>query len=86
MPGLRANLERRFDAWTGQVLGSRLLESEQGLLILTVAQVCRSRVLAGSIDDRVAGLIEPIRFAIVGAIGDPLADLRPARHDQTVYA
>ena len=84
--GLLANLEHRFHAWSMQVIGSDLIESEQGLLILTVAQVCRSRVLAWRIDDRMGDLIEPTRFAIASTIGDPLARLRPTRHDQTAYA
>lgn len=84
--GLLANLEHRFHTWSTQVIGSDLIESEQGLLILTVAQVCRSRVLAGAIDDRVGDLIEPTRFAVAGVIGSPLARLRPNRHDQTAYA
>lgn len=86
LPGLMGNLEHRFDAWTRQVVGSDLLETEQGLLVLTIAQVCRSRVLARGIDDRVSDLIEHTRFAIAGAIGGPLARLRTARHDQTAYA
>lgn len=84
--GQRANLDRRFHAWTQQVVGSDIIETEQGLLIFTVAQVCRSRVLAREIEDRVSDLIEPTRFAVAGDIGPPLARLRAAREDQAAYA
>ncbi len=86
LPGVAANLERRFAAWTRQVVGSDLVETEQGLLVLTVAQICRSRVLSGEIEDQVSDLIEPTRFAVAGALGAALVRLRPARRDQAAYA
>lgn len=86
LPGQVVNLDRRFAAWTQQVVGSHLMETEQGLLILTVAHVCRSRILGRGIEDRVGDLIEATRFAIAAEVGSALAELRPARSDQSAFA
>lgn len=86
LPGVRRNLDRRFATWTDQVVGSGLLESEQGLIALTLAHMSRSRLLSTEIPDSVAALIEATRFGLAPAIGTPLDRLRALRADQAAYA
>jgi cobaltochelatase CobT len=86
LPGVGANLALRFRAWSEQVQASGLLETEQGILLFTVAHICRARVLATPMDDAVVDAIEATRWGIVGAIGGDLALLRGLRADQERYA
>lgn len=86
LPGVASNLERRFQAWSKQVTGSGLLETEQGLLVFAIAHMCRSRLLMTTLDPSVAHTVEATRWGIVGAIGKDLALLRARRHDQRGYA
>ena len=85
MPGMARNLRHRFEQWSGAFHASGMAETEHGLLLYTLAQVCRSR-LSG--EPPVAGaedLIEATRAALAPVLGPALAGLRRERLDQRAY-
>ena len=84
--GLRANLTRRFAAWSHQCIAEGLLENQVGLLLFTTAHVCRSRILAEPIEERVNDHTESTRFGIYEVMGPHLLALRPAIRDQSEFA
>lgn len=84
--GVRANLRHRFESWSSAYIGEGLLENDVGLLIFSVVHVCRSRVLAEPIDERVNDHTEATRFGIYDVMGRDLLALRPAIQDQSIYA
>lgn len=86
MPGLRHNLLARFDAWSLAAHHGGLTGTARGLLLYTVAQVCRARVTGDPTTEATEDLMESTRFALAGVIGHALAGLRRSRHDQAGYA
>ena len=84
--GLRANLTRRFAAWSHQCIAEGLLENQIGLLLFTTAHVCRSRILAEPIEERVNDHTESTRFGIYEVMGPHLLALRPVIGDQAAFA
>ena len=84
--GLRANVRHRFASWSDAYIGEGLLENDVGLLVFSVVHVCRSRVLAEPIDERVNDHTEATRFGIYDMLGPDLLGLRPAIGDQAIYA
>lgn len=85
LPGVAANLGHRFAAWSQQLVAAGLLESEQGLLLFTLAHIARSRILIEPIPESVEDLIEPMRYAIGAQVGRELIRLRELRGDQAAY-
>ncbi len=85
-PGVRSNMSARFAAWSQAFVSARLHESAQGLLLLTVAQICRARVTGEPVDGVLEDLLEATRFGLVPHIGHALAALRRSRFDQRAYA
>ena len=85
-PGVRSNMSARFAAWSQAFVSARLHESAQGLLLLTVAQICRARVTGEPVDGVLEELLEATRFGLVPHIGHALAALRRSRFDQRAYA
>ena len=85
-PGARRNVRERFSAWSQAFVTARLHESAQGLLLLTVAQVCRARVTGEPMDDALLDMLEATRFGLAPHIGHALVALRRSRHDQEAYA
>ncbi len=67
MPGLRRNLRHRFERWSAAYHDSGLNESTRGLLLYTVAQVCRSRVGGEPVVEATEDLIEGTRGMLVAA-------------------
>src|SRR5690606_28320986 len=65
---------------------SGLTETSRGILLYTVAQVCRARVTGEPVLEETEDLLETTRGAIVPALGHDLAALRRHRHDQAAYA
>ncbi len=57
-----------------------------GLLLYTVAQMCRSRVTGQPILEEVEDMLEITRGALSPLIGHDLVALRRHRHDQSAYA
>ncbi len=86
LPGVRSNMLHRFDAWSLAFVRARLHESAQGILLLTVAQICHSRVTAEPVDESLTDLIEVTRFGLAPRIGVALAGLRRSRASQADYA
>ena len=86
LPGVRTNMLHRFDAWSLAFVRARLHESAQGILLLTVAQICHSRVTAEPVDESLTDLIEVTRFGLAPRIGVALAGLRRSRASQADYA
>jgi cobaltochelatase CobT len=80
--GVRRNVAERFRQWAGEFEASRSAETASGLLLYTVAQVCRSRITAEPIGDSTQDLIEQTRFALTARIGTDLGALRRNRHSQ----
>ena len=86
MPGLRHNLRHRFEQWSRAYHDSGLTESTRGLLLYTVAQVCRSRVSGEPVFEATEDLIETTRGNLAARIGHDLLGLRRERLDQAAYA
>ncbi|GAA0638443.1 cobalamin biosynthesis protein CobT [Halomonas beimenensis] len=86
MPGMAANLRRRFDAWSRDFCRSGLTEGSLGLLLYTVAQMCWSRLHARPVLEETEDYIEGTRASLVGDLGTPLAGIRRHRRDQAAYA
>ena len=86
MPGLRHNLRHRFEQWSLAFHHSGLTESARGILLYTVAQICRSRLTGEPVLEATEDLIETTRGMIVSRLGHDLAGLRRQRADQAAYA
>ena len=86
MPGVAGNLRHRFEAWSRSFHHSGLTDSARGLLLYTLAQICRARVTNEPVLDETEDLMEATRAALSPLIGHALARLRRDRHDQAAYA
>ncbi len=86
MPGLLHNLRHRFEAWSMAFYNSGLTDTVRGMLLYTVAQVCRSRVTATPVLEATEDFIESSRMRLAPRIGHALAGLRRERFDQVAYA
>ncbi|WP_020666047.1 cobaltochelatase CobT-related protein [Amycolatopsis nigrescens] len=84
--GVRANVARRFERWSWDFHGAGLTGTERGLLLYTLAQVCRSRITGTPLAEQVEDLIEVPRAMLAPRIGHDLAGLRRHRHDQAAFA
>lgn len=85
LPGAAHNLRHRFEVWAVALGQSDLAETVQGLTLLTVALVCRSRVLGEPVPEALMDMIESTRFALSEVIGHDVRSLRLTRHDQSRY-
>ncbi len=86
MPGVVHNLRHRFTQWSLAFHHSRLTESTRGLLLFTVAQMCRARVTGQQVVEETEDLLEGTRASISPLIGHHLAGLKRCRDDQAAYA
>jgi cobaltochelatase CobT len=86
MPGLVRNLRHRHEQWSLAFHHSGLTETAKGVLLYTVAQVCRARVMAQPVVDATEGVIEATRMTLAPVLGHDLAGLRRHRADQAAYA
>ena len=80
------NLRHRFEQWSLAFHRSRLTDSARGILLYTVAQVCRARVTGEPVLEETEDLMEATRAALAPAMGSDLAGLRRQRQDQAAYA
>ncbi|MFC7517493.1 cobalt chelatase [Herbaspirillum sp. GCM10030257] len=85
MPGIGDNLRYRFIAWSQAFHLSGVAESEVGILLYTLFQICWSRLHARPVPEHAEDFIEATRAAIVPVLGDHLAGLRRYRTDQARY-
>lgn len=86
MPGVARNLAHSFEQWSLAFLDSGLADSARGILLYTVVQMCRARVLAVPVPHAIEDLLESTRAGLGPMIGHDMAGLRRARFDQAVYA
>jgi cobaltochelatase CobT len=86
MPGLVGNLRHRHEQWSLAFHHSGLTETARGILLYTVAQICRARVTAEPVVAATEDFIEATRMAIAPTLGHALVHLRRARTDQAAYA
>ena len=86
MPGVASNLRHRHAAWSRGLHHAGLTDSARGLLLYTLAQICRARVTNEPVLDETEDLLEATRAALAPLIGHALAHLRRDRHDQAAYA
>lgn len=84
-PGARRNLTDRFRGWSQEFEASRSAETASGLLLYTIAQVCRARITAEPIAEWTQDLIEQTRFELAPTIGHELPLLRRNRHCQRAF-
>ena len=85
-PGVRRNLRHRFEAWTLAAHHAGLTNTARGMLLFTVAQMCRARVTTDPVAEEVEDRIEGTRAGIGPLVGAALGPLRPTRHSQAAYA
>ncbi|MDI3385502.1 cobalt chelatase [Streptomyces sp. B-S-A8] len=86
LPGIARNLRHRHEQWSLAFHRSGLTETARGLLLYTVAQICRSRITAQPVLAETEDLIEATRAALGAEIGHDLAGLRRHRDDQAAFA
>lgn len=86
LPGLAANLQHRFEQWSLAFHSSGLTETDTGLLLYTLAQICRSRVAGLPVVSATEDVIEATRAALAPMLGPVLVRLRRDRFDQAAYA
>jgi cobaltochelatase CobT len=86
LKGARHNLRHRHEAWSKAFHGSGLTETARGMLLYTVAQVCRSRVMGESVVEATEDLLEGPRFSLSPVIGHEIGALRRECDDQAGYA
>ncbi len=85
-PGVRANLQQRFERWTLGLHHGGLTDTARGLLLFTVAQIARARVTRQPPLAAIEDLMEATRHGIAPLLGHALAGLRRHHGDQAAYA
>ena len=85
LPGVRRNLRHRFEAWSLAFHHAGGTELARGLLLYTVTQMCRARVMGEAVVEETEDLLEATRFALAADLGVALAGLRGAVADQAAY-
>ena len=86
MPGLVRNLRHRHEQWSLAFHHSGLTETSSGVLLYTVAQICRARVTAEPVLHETEDFIEATRMSLAPKLGHHLSRLRRTRFDQDAYA
>ncbi len=84
--GMRVNIETHFEYWSRQYERSGLMESQVGILLFTVLQMVRSRVLSVPISEMIEEQIESTRMVLAPLIGIPLSQLKRSVNCQAEYA
>lgn len=84
-PGVRHNLQGRFQRWCQAFTESGLTETSLGILMFTVAVTAWSRLSGHEVPEAMADLVEATRAAIAPEIGGWMAALRRHRHDQASF-
>mgnify|MGYP001764099076 CR=1 FL=1 len=86
LPGVPQNLQHRFAQWSSAFHAAGLADSASGILIYTVAQMARARVVGEPVLADTEDLIESTRAALAPSLGHALAGLRRHREHQAGYA
>ncbi|MFC9442447.1 MULTISPECIES: cobalt chelatase [Brevibacterium] len=85
LPGVRQNLAQRHTEWCREFLGSRLHETHQGILLLTITVVARSTLTGEPISEDCVDLIEATRADLAADMGELLVRLRRTRTSQSAF-
>ncbi|MFI5613032.1 cobalt chelatase [Amycolatopsis sp. NPDC051903] len=85
LPGVARNVRERYRRWALGAHHAGLTETAAGLLVYTVAQVGRARVLGEPVLEETEDLIEATRAALAPVIGPELAGLRRTRDNQVAF-
>lgn len=86
MPGVKQNLRFRFEQWSQQFHHSGYTDSDVGLLIYTLAQICWARLTGLPVLEETEDLLEPTRGALGPVLGHDLAEIKRCRNDQKAFA
>lgn len=86
MVGVRENLEQRFGRWSDDFVESGLADTDLGLLLFAVAQICRARIHGAQVPERFEDMLEPTRAGLAPVLGHDFAGIRRERHDQAAFA
>ncbi|MGY2743809.1 cobaltochelatase CobT-related protein [Arthrobacter sp. UYCu723] len=86
MPGVRANLNGRFQQWSREFEASTQIDTALGIILFTVALVCRARITAEPMTPDFEDRIESTRADLAPYIGTHLAALRRERFSQSGFA
>ena len=86
MPGLESNINKSFKDWCRKSRAEGLIENELGLMIYSITQIVRSRLVKPIEDEEVEGIIESMRFQLAPLIGVDLAGLKNNISNQISYA
>jgi cobaltochelatase CobT len=84
--GMKANIQHNFSHWAEQFHHTGLTDTHLGLLLYTVAQITRSRLMALPVSAHTEDFIESTRAAIVPILGGSLSGLRRCKNSQENYA
>ncbi len=85
LPGVRTNISRRFAAWRDACEQAGMLDSEGGLLILTIVLMCRAQVVGEPVPEHLSGRTEAIRAELGPVFAEEIAGLRANVHSQRAY-
>lgn len=86
LPGVQRNLRLCFAAWTTAFCDAGLADTAAGILLFTVAQICRSRVTGDPVPEEIEDMMEATRAGIGSMLGAALLGLRRDRSHQQAYA
>jgi cobaltochelatase CobT len=86
LPGVKANLKKRFLVWADQTNGNGLTETELGLMMFTITTVVWSRLNSYELPEVVQDNIESTRMGLASQLGNNLRRLRMHRFDQEEFA
>ncbi len=86
LPGMRANLKHRHEAWSAGFVLAGHAEGDSGLFMFAAAQMARAQVCGAAVPEAFEGLLEAPRFVLGPRIGLTLAGMRGSRHDQLAFA
>lgn len=86
LPGVRHNLLTRFYYWSAGFHHAGHTQSELGILLYTVAQMCWSRLMEAPPLPETQDYIEHTRAALAEPLGHLLYELKHQRKDQQAYA
>lgn len=86
LAGMQANLRLRFADWSRAFHGAGLTADAVGLLLYTVAQVARTRLVGEPPLEEIEGVIEHTRAGLAAATGRHWQAMRRALADQAAFA
>ncbi|MDJ0956297.1 MAG: hypothetical protein QNI91_05560 [Arenicellales bacterium] len=86
MPGMAENLRYRFERWCKDFHHSGLTDSDIGILVYTIAQICWARLHGLPVLEQTEDLMEPTRGAMGSLLGHDLAGIKHHRYNQAAYA